>query len=218
MSLNSVLSAIRRAEHRFGRVEGAVELVAVSKVQPLDRLEAALQAGQRRFGENRVQEALSKWPELQEKYQNVILHLVGPLQSNKVKQAVEFFDVIETVDREKLARKLAEEISATGKRLQLYIQVNTGEEAQKAGVSPKEVDAFVQLCVKELSLPIVGLMCIPPADEPPSPHFALLKQLSERNDLTKLSMGMSRDFELAISLGATSVRVGSAVFGERVSQ
>ncbi|MBX2853692.1 MAG: YggS family pyridoxal phosphate-dependent enzyme [Rhodobacteraceae bacterium] len=218
MSLDDVVSAIRHAERRFERIQGAVDLVAVSKVQPLKRVEAALVAGHRRFGENRVQEAQEKWPLLKQSYEGILLHLIGPLQTNKVKQAVELFDVIETVDREKLARKLADEIAKLSKAPELYIQVNTGEEPQKAGIFPKQADAFIDLCRCDLALPVIGLMCIPPAGEPPSPHFALLRNIAEHNGLSKLSMGMSSDFEEAISLGATSVRVGSAVFGERVAE
>lgn len=215
MGLTEVLDGIARATRSAGRAEGSVALVAVSKVQPIERIEAALAAGHRRFGENRVQEAQGKWPDLRAKHADLTLHLIGPLQTNKVKQAVALFDVIETVDREKLARKIAEEIRAQGRPIKLFVQVNTGEEPQKAGLVPSEVDAFIELCRDELGLAIAGLMAIPPADEPPAPHFALLRKLAERNGLSELSMGMSGDYEIAISLGATAVRVGSAVFGAR---
>lgn len=217
MSLEEVLTSIRRAETRYGREPGSVDLVAVSKVQPLDRIEKALAAGHRRFGENRVQEAAGKWPDLRSRFPEVMLHLVGPLQTNKVKQAVELFDAIETIDREKLAEKISQELENSGRSIELYVQVNTGEEEQKAGVSPAEAGELVKFCRYDKNLPIVGLMAIPPANEPPAPHFALLRKLAEESGLEKLSMGMSGDYEEAISLGATSVRVGSAVFGARVS-
>jgi hypothetical protein len=175
-----------------------------------------LEEGHRVFGENRVQEAASKWPDFRARHDGIRLHLVGPLQTNKVRQAVELFDVIETVDRPKLARKLAEVFAETGRALPCYIQVNTGEEPQKAGVLPAETDAFVAEC-RDLGLPIEGLMCIPPVDEEPALHFALLAKIAERNGLTGLSMGMSGDFERAIAQGATVVRVGSALFGARVT-
>lgn len=215
MSVETVLAKIRRAEERFERTRGSVDLVAVSKVQPVERVEAALDAGHRRFGENRVQEAQGRWPPLKERYDGIVLHLVGPLQTNKAKQALDLFDVIETVDRDRLAEKLSEELAKAPKPVECYIQVNTGEEPQKAGVAPSEADAFIERCRATHGLPIVGLMAIPPANEPPSPHFALLRTIAERNGLQRLSMGMSADFEEAISLGATSVRVGSAVFGAR---
>lgn len=214
-SFDEVKARIARAERAAGRPEGAVSLVAVSKVQPEDRVRAVLEAGHRRFGENRVQEAEQRWTPLRAEYPDVTLHLIGPLQTNKVKTAVAFFDVIESVDREKLARKLAEEIQAQGRAPGMLIQVNTGEEPQKAGVLPAEADRFITLCRDEYGLPIKGLMVIPPADEPPAPHFALLAKLAEENGLAELSMGMSADYETAIALGATSVRVGSALFGAR---
>jgi len=174
-----------------------------------------LEQGHRLFGENKVQEAAAKWPEFRNEFQDVTLHLVGPLQTNKARQAMQLFDVIETVDRPKLARTLARLRDETGHCPQLFVQVNTGEEPQKAGVLPDDADALVALC-RDLDLPLVGLMCIPPADEEPSLHFALLAKIAARNGLTELSMGMSGDFERAIAQGATYVRVGSAVFGERV--
>jgi pyridoxal phosphate enzyme (YggS family) len=176
---------------------------------------AALEAGQRVFGENRVQEAAAKWPALRAEFPDVVLHLVGPLQTNKVPEAVALFDVIETVDREKLARKLAAEITKTGRALACYVQINTGEEPQKAGIPPRQADAFIALCRDEIGLDITGLMCIPPVDEDPAPHFALLAEIARRNGLGTLSMGMSGDFEVAAMFGATHVRVGTAIFGER---
>jgi hypothetical protein len=205
---------IAAAAREAGRDPDGITLVAVSKVQPLERIEAVLEAGHRVFGENRVQEAAGKWPALRERYPDVVLHLVGPLQTNKVRQAAELFDVIETVDRPKLARKLAEVFEETGRRLPCYVQVNTGEEPQKAGVMPAEADAFVAEC-RGLGLPLAGLMCIPPVEEEPALHFALLAKIAERVGLDGLSMGMSGDFERAIAQGATVVRVGSALFGAR---
>ena len=187
-------------------------LVAVSKLQPWERIVPVLAAGQTVFGENRVQEAQERWSGRRE---GLELRLIGPLQSNKARDAIELFDVIETVDRPKLARVLAEEIQKAGKGPRLYIQVNTGEEPQKAGVIPPDADAFIAQCRGEYGLTLEGLMCIPPHDEPTGPHFALLAKIAARNGLTKLSMGMSADFETAVRFGATSVRVGSALFGER---
>jgi pyridoxal phosphate enzyme (YggS family) len=207
-----VVARIARAAQAAGRDPAAVTLVAVSKTQPWEAIEPVLAAGHRVFGENRVQEAMSRW---EGKADGLTLHLIGPLQSNKSREAVGFFDVIESLDREKLARTLAEEVQRQGRLPRLYIQVNTGEEPQKAGVIPTEADAFIAACRSAYGLMPEGLMCIPPADEPPGPHFALLKKIAERNGLAKLSMGMSGDFETAIRFGATSVRVGSAVFGAR---
>ena len=215
-ALSEIRERIAAAAREAGRDPAGVTLVAVSKVQPLERIEAVLEEGHRVFGENRVQEAASKWPDFRARHDGIRLHLVGPLQTNKVRQAVELFDVIETVDRPKLARKLAEVFAETGRALPCYIQVNTGEEPQKAGVLPAETDAFVAEC-RDLGLPIEGLMCIPPVDEEPALHFALLAKIAERNGLTGLSMGMSGDFERAIAQGATLVRVGSALFGARVT-
>ena len=212
--LAEIRDRIAAAARAAGRDPGEVTLVAVSKVQPIARVEAVLEAGHRIFGENRVQEAAGKWPDLRDRFPDVTLHLVGPLQTNKVRQAVELFDVIETVDRPKLARKLAEVFAETGRSLPCYVQVNTGEEAQKAGVLPADTDAFVAEC-RDLGLPLAGLMCIPPVDEEPALHFALLAKLAARNGLDGLSMGMSGDFERAIAQGATVVRVGSALFGAR---
>lgn len=192
-----------------------VTLVAVSKTFGEEEIRPVLNAGQRVFGENRVQEAQAKWPAWKADYPGLVLHLIGPLQSNKAGDAVALFDVIETIDREKIARAVADEMARQGRTLRLYVQVNTGLEPQKAGVAPDEVPAFLALCRAELGLTIEGLMCIPPAEENPGPHFALLEQLARDNAVEKLSMGMSSDFETAIAFGATSVRVGSALFGAR---
>jgi pyridoxal phosphate enzyme (YggS family) len=207
-----------------GRIEAArqaslsprplVSLVAVSKTHGADKVEALLRAGHSVFGENRVQEAQAKFPALKASWPRLQLHLIGPLQTNKVKDAVALFDVIQSVDRPKLARALAEEMQKQGRTLPCFVQVNTGEEEQKAGIAPRDTDAFVAEC-KTLGLNVIGLMCIPPAEEEPSPHFALLAKIAARNGLDKLSMGMSGDFETAIRLGATHVRVGTALFGER---
>jgi hypothetical protein len=207
-----VVARIARAAQAAGRDPAEVTLVAVSKMQPWEAIEPVLAAGQRVFGENRVQEAESRWAGRRE---GLTLHLIGPLQTNKAREAVAFFEVIESVDREKLARVLAEEVQKQGRAPRLYVQVNTGEEPQKAGIVPAEADAFIAACRATYGLDPEGLMCIPPADEPAGPHFALLRKIAERNGLAKLSMGMSGDFETAIRFGATSVRVGSAVFGER---
>jgi pyridoxal phosphate enzyme (YggS family) len=207
-----VVARIARAAQAAGRSPGDVELVAVSKMQPWEAVAPVLAAGQRVFGENRVQEAEARWAE---RRAGIFLHLIGPLQTNKAAEAVAFFDVIETLDREKLARVLAAEIQKQGRSPRLYVQVNTGEEPQKAGVIPAEADAFIAACRATYGLTPEGLMCIPPVDEPPGPHFALLAKIAARNGLAKLSMGMSDDFETAIAFGATSVRVGSAVFGAR---
>ncbi|MGA0605910.1 YggS family pyridoxal phosphate-dependent enzyme [Phenylobacterium sp. VNQ135] len=208
-----VVARIARAAQACGRDPAEVTLVAVSKQQPWEAIEPVLAAGQRVFGENRVQEAMARW---EGKAKGLTLHLIGPLQSNKAKEAVAFFDVIESLDRDKLARALAEQVEKQGRAPRLYVQVNTGEEPQKAGVTPAEADAFIAACRKDYGFDIEGLMCIPPADEPAGPHFALLRKVAERNGLAKLSMGMSDDFETAIRFGATSVRVGSAVFGARL--
>lgn len=213
--LHAVQTAISDAARAAQRTPGDVTLVAVSKVHGVDRIRPVLQAGQRVFGENRVQEAEHKWPALRADFPDVTLHLIGPLQTNKVKHAVAAFDVIETVDREKLARALAKEFVRTGRDLPIFIQVNTGAEPQKAGVLPEDTDAFVALCRDELKLNVKGLMCIPPVEDEPSLHFALLAKLARRNGLESLSMGMSSDFETAIAFGASHVRVGTAIFGDR---
>ena len=217
MSLSDIKSRIAKAEADAGRAAGSVKLIAVSKVQPDARVRAVLDEGHRIFGENRVQEADCKWPGFREEFADVELHLIGPLQSNKVRQAMELADAIHTVDRPKLAKTIARLAEELGRCPDLFIQVNTGEEDQKAGVMPRETDNFIAEC-RALDLPIKGLMCIPPVDEAPSLHFALLAKIAARNDLSGLSMGMSGDFEQAIALGATHVRVGSAIFGERVSE
>ena len=212
--LQAIMARIRAAEAAAGRAPGSVQLVAVSKVQPLDRITAVLDEGQRLFGENKVQEAESRWPELKTRYAGVTVHLIGPLQTNKAKAAVGLFDAIHSVDREKLARKLADLAQTRGASPELFVQVNTGAEPQKAGVLPDAAEAFVASC-RGMDLPVVGLMCIPPAEDDPAPHFALLADLARRVGLAGLSMGMSGDFEAAIAAGATHVRVGSAIFGER---
>lgn len=214
-NLATVKADIVKAAVDAGRAPDSVNLVAVSKVHDAERILPVLKAGHRLFGENRVQEAEAKWPALRAQFPDTILHLIGPLQSNKVKNAVATFDVIETVDRAKIARALAVEFDRTGRRLPCYIQVNTGEEPQKAGIPPREVDAFVKECRDNLNLDIQGLMCIPPVDEEPALHFALLAEIADRNELMVRSMGMSADYLIAIALGATHVRVGTAIFGHR---
>jgi pyridoxal phosphate enzyme (YggS family) len=214
-NLRTVRAQIAAAAKAARRAPDEVTLVAVGKVQPVERVEAALEEGQRVFGENRIQEAQSKWPALKQKYPDVALHLIGPLQTNKAADAVALFDVIETVDRPKLARVLAGEMKKQGRSLECFVQVNTGEEEQKAGVLPSEADAFIESCRDEHGLNVTGLMCIPPVDEEPALHFALLREIARRHGLEKLSMGMSGDYETAIEFGATHVRVGTAIFGER---
>ena len=214
-NLAEVLAAIRRAEADHGRAPGSVQLVAVSKTVPAEGILPALEAGQRLFGENYVQESAGKWPAFRERFSGVELHLIGPLQSNKTREAVALFDVIHSLDRPSLAAALAKEIARAGRSPRLIVQVNTGEEPQKAGVAPADLDGFVESLRREYDLSVEGLMCIPPEAEPAAPHFALLAKLAARNGLTRLSMGMSGDFEPAIRFGATSVRVGSALFGAR---
>ncbi len=206
---------IDAAARAAGRDPDGVSLIAVSKTRGPETIRAALESGHRLFGENRVQESEGKWPALKEAFPQTALHLIGPLQSNKVRPALALFDVIETVDRPKLARALAREMEKSGHRPDCFIQVNTGEEAQKAGVFPAEADAFIAACKEDFTLPVVGLMCIPPAAEEPAMHFALLREIAARNDLAGLSMGMSGDFEKAVRFGATHVRVGTAIFGPR---
>jgi PLP dependent protein len=215
MALADIRDRIAAQEKKSGRDAGSVTLIAVSKVQPEARVEAILREGHRVFGENRVQEAAGKWPAFREMFEGVQLHLIGPLQTNKARQAMELCQAIHTLDRPKLAATLARLAQEMGICPDLFVQVNTGEEPQKAGVMPAEADAFVAQC-REMDLPLRGLMCIPPVDEEPSLHFALLAKIAARNGLDGLSMGMSSDFESAIALGATHVRVGSAIFGERV--
>jgi hypothetical protein len=214
MTLSVINSKIKEAEKSSGRTIGSTQLLAVSKVQPNERVLNVLEQGHTIFGENKVQEAHGKWPAFRENFSNVKVHLIGPLQSNKVKQAVELFDAIHTLDRLKLARKLSNEIQTQGKAPEMFIQINTGEEEQKSGIPPKDADQFIEDCLS-LDLPIKGLMVIPPVNEEPSLHFGLLRKIAHRNGLTGLSMGMSSDFESAIAMGATHIRVGSAIFGER---
>ncbi len=214
-ALRQVRESIARAASDYGRDPSSITLVAVSKTFPAQAIEPVLAAGQRVFGENYVQEARAKWPALRERFPDVELHLIGPLQSNKAREAVELFDAIHTLDRPSLAEALAKEIARQGRRPRLLVQVNTGEEPQKGGVIPTQVDAFLEACRTRYSLEVEGLMCIPPAEDPPSPHFALLNTIAKRHGLKMLSMGMSADFDEAIQLGATHVRVGSAIFGAR---
>lgn len=214
MGLKETKTSIATASAAHGRAADAVKLIAVSKVQPLARVEAVLEQGHRTFGENKVQEAAGKWPAFRDRYDGIELHLIGPLQTNKARQAMDLFDAIHSVDRPKLARTLARLKEELGHCPRLYVQVNTGEEPQKAGIVPADVDGFIAEC-RDLHLPVVGLMCIPPIDEEPSLHFALLARIAARNELAELSMGMSSDFETAIAQGSTCVRIGSAIFGER---
>lgn len=214
-NLAVVREKITQAEREASRRADSVALVAVSKTFDGEAIRPVLEVGQRVFGENRVQEAQGKWPALREAFPDIELHLIGPLQSNKAKEAVALFDVIETVDREKIAAELAKEIAKQGKAPELYVQVNTGLEDQKAGIDPREAAAFVKRCREVHGLTIAGLMCIPPFDENPGPHFALLEKIAHEAGVEKLSMGMSSDYETAIAFGATSVRVGSAIFGGR---
>jgi pyridoxal phosphate enzyme (YggS family) len=217
-NLIAIKERIAQARDRFGAPPETVELVAVSKTFPAEAIEPFLEAGQRVFGENRVQEAREKWPELKARYPDVALHLIGPLQTNKAREAVALFDVIETVDREKLAGILAAEIKNSGRNLPCFVQVNIGLEPQKAGIAPEETVAFVERCRAVHGLEIVGLMCIPPDGVPPGPYFAQLADLGRAAGVAKLSMGMSGDFETGIAMGATHVRVGSALFGNRSTQ
>jgi len=214
-NLADVEARITTATEKADRPTGAVNLVAVSKTKPVEEIRPVLAAGQRLFGENRVQEAEAKWPALKDSFPDTRVHLIGPLQTNKVKQAVALFDAIETVDRPKLARALAKEMARADRFIDCYIEINVGEEEQKAGIAPAEADAFIALCRDELKLPVKGLMCIPPAGEEPSPYFALLAKIAARNNLDEISMGMSADYEVAIEFGATMVRVGTAIFGAR---
>ena len=214
MTLRIIKTKIEKAEKDAKRDIGSTQLLAVSKVQPNERVLSVLEQGHKIFGENKVQETQGKWPTFRENFSNLKIHLIGPLQSNKVKQAVALFDAIHTVDRLKLAHKLSNEVQAQGKAPEMFIQINTGEEKQKSGIVPSEADQFISDCIS-LDLPIKGLMVIPPINEEPSLHFGLLKKIAHRNGLTGLSMGMSSDFESAIAMGATHIRVGSAIFGER---
>ena len=214
MSLATITQRLRDAEAKAGRAPGSVTLIAVSKVQPAERVAAVLEEGQRVFGENRVQEAQSRWPAFQARFSEISLHLIGPLQTNKARAAVEMFDAIHTVDRPKLAQTLARLAQERGASPDLFIQVNIGAEPQKAGVLPAEADSLIAR-TRALDLPLRGLMCIPPAGDDPAPHFRALASIAARNGLEGLSMGMSEDFERAVALGTTHVRVGSAIFGER---
>ncbi len=214
MSLSEIQTRLTAAEAACGRAPGSVQLIAVSKVQPLERVVAVLNAGHRLFGENYVQEAQAKWPDLRARFGAVQVHMIGPLQTNKAKVAVELFDAIHTVDRLSLAEKLAKLAQTRGACPELFVQVNTGAEPQKAGILPVDADGFVATC-RAMDLAPAGLMCIPPEGEDPEPHFAMLAQMAARNGLSGLSMGMSSDFEVAIAHGATHVRVGSAIFGAR---
>jgi hypothetical protein len=214
-NLAAVEARIAAAAHAAGREPHGVALVAVTKTHPADAVAAAIAAGHRLFGENRVQEAEAKYPALKQRHGDLRLHLIGPLQTNKVKEAVGLFDTIETVDRPRLAEALAREMARQGRRPSCLIEVNTGEEPQKAGIMPRDADGFIADCRDRLGLPVAGLMCIPPEAEEPAPHFALLREIARRNGLAALSMGMSADFEIAIRFGATLVRVGSAIFGPR---
>ena len=214
-NLDRVHARIREVAVDAGRSADDVTLIAVSKTHDAKVIEQVLTAGQRKFGENRIQEAEGKWPALKAKVPECELHLIGPLQTNKVKEAVSLFDVIQTLNRSKLARALAKEIDNQNRPIECFVQVNTGEERQKSGVIPRAADDFIRSCRDEFSLDVTGLMCIPPADEEPSLHFALLRTIAKRNGLAKLSMGMSADFEIAIAFGATHVRVGTAIFGVR---
>jgi len=214
MSLNLIKSIVFSQESKLGRDKGSTKIIAVSKLQPNDRVKSVLESGHRIFGENRVQEASEKWPELKKNFNNVELHLLGPLQRNKVRQAVELFDFIHTIDSLKLAQRISLIAKDIGCCPKLFIQVNTGQEPQKAGVKIEDLKELLAIC-RELSLPVVGLMCIPPVEEDPYIHFNLLKSLREKYDVAELSMGMSGDFEKAILAGASYIRVGSAIFGER---
>ena len=216
MGLTDIQDRVTKACRDAGRDPSDVALIAVSKVQPLERVEAVLKEGHRLYGENRVQEAAGKWPVFKQRFNGVSVHLIGPLQTNKARQAFDLFDAIHSVDRPKLAQTLARLAQETGDCPDVFLQINTGEEPQKAGVLPSEADAFVAEC-RALDLPVQGLMCIPPVEETPSLHFALLAKIAERNGLKGLSMGMSGDFEQAIAFGATHLRVGSAIFGARAA-
>ena len=213
-ALSDVRARIKAAAKSCGRDPASITLIAVSKTHGAEAAAAAIAAGQQDFGENRVQEAEGKWPDLKAAHP-AQLHLIGPLQSNKARDAVALFDVIHTLDRPRLAEKLAEEMRASARRLPCFVQVNTGREEQKAGIDPKDADSFIAACRGQWEIPVVGLMCIPPVNEEPALHFAFLREIAKRNGLSQLSMGMSDDFEIAIALGATHIRVGSAIFGAR---
>lgn len=214
-NLKAILARIEQAKRAAIAPASAVELIAVTKTHTAERILPVLQAGQRQFGENRVQEAKTKWPELRQRYPDIELHLIGPLQTNKVREAVALFDAIHSLDRLRLAEALKAELGKLRRRLRLFVQVNTGEEPQKAGIGPREAVAFVRYCCDDLKLPVIGLMCVPPLEEEPALHFALLNKLAKEAGLQCLSMGMSEDFETAIRFGATHVRIGTAIFGPR---
>ncbi len=214
-NLDHINKQIKQAASPWGRAVSDINLVAVSKRQPMDKIKQALNVGHRLFGENRVQEALEHWAELKPQYPDLKLHLIGALQTNKIKDALKIFDHIETIDREKLARKLSNELKAQNRTIPCFIQVNIGEEEQKSGIMPRELPDFLEFCQNECELDIKGLMCIPPADEPAALYFALLQKMARAHNLPELSMGMSADFEKAIPLGATYIRVGTGIFGER---
>lgn len=214
-ALNAVRSRIALAAREAGRDPAEISLVAVSKTRPADTIARAIAAGHRLFGENRVQEAQAKFPALKAQHEDIRLHLVGPLQTNKLRDAIGLFDVIETLDREKLADEMVKERDKGQRLPDCYVQVNIGEEPQKAGIAPDEADAFIRHCRDTLALPVVGLMCIPPHEDAPAPYFALMSEIAARNNIDILSMGMSSDYEIAIKLGATHVRVGTAIFGTR---
>lgn len=216
--LAQVREAIAQSEKLAGREEGSVKLIAVSKTFDEEQIRPALKAGQRVFGENRVQESKGKWPSLREDFPDAELHLIGPLQSNKAKEAVALFDVIHTVDRKKIARAIRVEMEKQGRQIDLFVQINTGSELQKAGIVPEEADDFIGFCQVELGLSIRGLMCIPPIEDNPKAHFKLLRKIAKRNGIKELSMGMSADYPEAIKQGATFVRVGSAIFGQRTKK
>lgn len=213
--LAKVRSDISQAEEEMNRAAGSVQLIAVSKTFEIDDIRPVLEAGQKVFGENRVQEAMGKWPVLREEFDGIELHLIGPLQSNKAKEAVATFDVIHTIDREKIAKALKAEMEKQDRQLPCFIQVNIGDEPQKAGIPPKDAKDFLAYCRDEVGLNIIGFMCIPPVDEAPGPYFALLEKIAKDNGLGQLSMGMSSDYDVAVGFGATYVRVGSAIFGAR---
>lgn len=214
-NLTEIKNKIKLGLEEAGSRAGRGQLIAVSKTRSAEEIRTALETGHRLFGENRVQEAASKWPELRSEFPDIDLHLIGPLQSNKAAEAVALFDVIETIDRPKIAAAIAKEMKAQGKELKLFVQVNVGEEPQKAGVAPADLKAFLKQCREEFGLTIAGLMCIPPVEEEPSPYFVLLKYLAEENTVPEVSMGMSSDFETALQFGADFVRVGTAIFGQR---
>ena len=214
-SYSRLVDAVAEAAKAAGREAAEITLVAVSKTRSAQHIEPVLSAGHIDFGENRVQEAQAKWPDLKARYPAARLHLIGALQSNKARDAVALADAIHSLDREKLARAVSQEMARSARRPECFIQVNTGEEAQKSGVPPGQADALIEACQEKYALPLVGLMCLPPLDEEPAPHFALLRKIAERHGLTKLSMGMTADYQTAIALGATHIRVGSAIFGAR---